>query len=123
VWNAGSFADRPDVHVAIIDVPSLSMRVIAAAAGEGGHAKPSADLRSGEAARDWGCEEEPRYSRHARGEELSAGSYSGSLNPGITNGRGYGAAARAKLNRRSPLERQLSRLADIRENVSQRAGC
>ena len=36
LWNAGARADRADMHVAKVDVPSFLVRVFATAAGEGG---------------------------------------------------------------------------------------
>ncbi|MGA7072745.1 hypothetical protein [Bradyrhizobium sp.] len=35
--NAGAFAHRADVHVAVIDVPSDLVRIVGASAGEGLH--------------------------------------------------------------------------------------
>lgn len=54
--NASPFTDRADTHVAVRDVPGLSMWIVAAAAGEGRHAPTdSADLRRLQIVNCWGC--------------------------------------------------------------------
>jgi hypothetical protein len=36
-WHTCSFADGANMNVAVVDVPGLMVRIVGAAAGEGGH--------------------------------------------------------------------------------------